>query len=85
MILLDSIFYIIITFFLLGFRFGFALIISAISMIALNAAFCLTLSPEHSKEFSSVSLKCIEYYIYAILLIGLIWRVLTFRRILGAA
>lgn len=79
-IVFEVIFYLALTFLLLGFRVGFALIISVISFIFLNVMYCSALSLDESKNFSEHVLKYLEYYVYVMWGIGVVWRILTFRR-----
>lgn len=80
MLFFEFILYLIITFLLLGLRFGFALIVIVLSVNIFLAIFAKTLSPDEGRVLTEHALKYLEFYVYGMWVIGAIWRLLTFKR-----
>lgn len=77
--MIESLIYLLITFVLLGFRFGIGLIASVIGWLFVISLYGVYLHPENSLGFSRSFIKYIEYYIYAMWCIGLILRIAKLR------
>ncbi|WP_139102354.1 hypothetical protein [Serratia sp. 14-2641] len=71
---------VLLSFLLLGWKMGVGMILSVFSLMLLLAIVMLIVGIDTQSEMSIIGLKGVAYYIYAMWIMGAIWRVATYKR-----
>lgn len=79
MLFLKFLFYAVINFSLLGFRFGIALIVTVIAWSVFIVFYSKYISSD-GKEFTECAIMYLTFYIYAMWAIGAVWRLLKLKQ-----